>query len=103
MPMFADSKVLWTANQQLSDLEKQFRFTYFSLSLNEMTVEQTRLLPPTDSRRRQDMKVRPFSFLQGNLNWGKAFTVLSAIQGLKIDCYTQSVLSSFFKPNLLPL
>ncbi|CAI4226773.1 unnamed protein product [Auanema sp. JU1783] len=54
-PLLSDSKVLWTANQLVSNYEKNFFFTPFVLSLNELTDELRKKLPPTDSRFRPDI------------------------------------------------
>ena len=69
IPMFSDSQVLWVANQQLPDMERQFRFTAFSLTLNEMSSELRKSLPPTDSRFRQDMKAYESGQLEEAEEW----------------------------------
>lgn len=67
--MFADSQVLWVANQPLTDMERQFRFSIFSLTLNEISPELSRQLPPTDSRRRQDMRAYEHGKLEEAEEW----------------------------------
>ncbi|CAI5451476.1 unnamed protein product [Caenorhabditis angaria] len=56
-PILPDSTILWISNQiPVKTFDEQFHFTYFTLSLNEMYEGMADSLPPTDSRRRKDMR-----------------------------------------------
>ncbi|CEH14171.1 Oxysterol-binding protein [Ceraceosorus bombacis] len=49
-------QLLWEAAEMPPDAEKYYGFTYFALSLNEITKDVKPYLPPTDSRFRPDQR-----------------------------------------------
>lgn len=49
-------QVLWEANSMPPNPDKYYGFTYFALSLNEITPDIKNVLPPTDSRLRPDQR-----------------------------------------------
>lgn len=49
-------KYLWRANPPLPNCHEQYGFTQFAIELNELTQEQTRVLPKTDTRFRPDQR-----------------------------------------------
>jgi hypothetical protein len=51
-----DVKPAWRFGGVARDAARQYGFTTFAISLNELTPEGTRNLPPTDSRFRPDMR-----------------------------------------------
>lgn len=56
-------QVLWEAHEMPKDTVDYYGFTYFAMSLNEMTKDLEGVLPPTDSRLRPDQK----AFEEGNV------------------------------------
>ena len=49
-------KVLWEAAQLPPRSEQYYGFTYFAISLNEITDDIKNIIPPTDSRLRPDQR-----------------------------------------------
>lgn len=49
-------QVLWEAHEMPPKAEDYYGFTYFAMSLNEMTKDLDGILPPTDSRLRPDQR-----------------------------------------------
>lgn len=47
---------LWEVNEMPKDTDKYYGFTYFAMSLNEMTKDIDGKLPPTDTRLRPDQR-----------------------------------------------
>lgn len=57
-------QVLWEAAEMPPYAEEYYGFTYFAMSLNEITPDCEKLLPPTDSRLRPDQR----AFEEGNVD-----------------------------------
>jgi chaperonin cofactor prefoldin len=49
-------KTLWECNEMPKDTEDYYGFTYFAMSLNELTKDLDGVLPPTDTRLRPDQR-----------------------------------------------
>lgn len=52
-----NQKQLWKCRQRPENSDQYFNFTYFALSLNELTEETAGKLAPTDSRYRRDIRL----------------------------------------------
>lgn len=72
-PIVEGSKVIWIANALPELYEEQFHFSHFSLSLNEMYDEMDSTLPPTDCRRRKDMKCLENGDLEKAEEWKRIY------------------------------
>ena len=57
-------QVLWEANEMPPYAEDYYGFTYFAMSLNELSEDCKDLIPPTDSRLRPDQR----AFEEGNVD-----------------------------------
>lgn len=57
-------QMLWEANDMPDHAEEYYGFTYFAMSLNEITKDIEGKLPPTDSRLRPDQR----AFEEGNVD-----------------------------------
>lgn len=66
---------LWEANEMPDNAEKYYGFTYFAMSLNEMTKDIEGKLPPTDSRLRPDQR----AFEEGDVD--KAEELKAKLEG----------------------
>lgn len=52
-----NSRLLWQVRPRPEDSSQFYNFTYFALSLNELRDEMKKVLPPTDSRLRPDIRL----------------------------------------------
>lgn len=62
-------QMLWEANEMPDDSEKYYGFTYFAMSLNEITDDIDGKLPPTDTRMRPDQR----AFEEGDVDKAEEF------------------------------
>ena len=51
-----NSRLMWEVNPRPEDSAQYYHFTLFSMSLNQLTDELAKRLPPTDSRFRPDVR-----------------------------------------------
>ena len=51
-----NSRLIWEVSPRPEDSAQYYHFTLFSMSLNQMTDDLAKRLPPTDSRFRPDVR-----------------------------------------------